>query len=147
MMSWLLTTTTLLIAHASAFNGHFAFQHASGARKLHDRGGKASRVYTAMAGAQVDRASPVVRVIYDDIFLLHAPPRGRQHPECPERVSTIRDALSGLKGLEWESPSSLSSEERREMAKLLISRVHSEDYLDEIQGICARGGGAVDSDT
>lgn len=37
-----------------------------------------------------------MKVIYDEVFLKHRPPRGHDHPECPERVSTARAELETL---------------------------------------------------
>lgn len=88
-----------------------------------------------------------MKVIYDDVFLKHRPPPGHPHPECPARVSTARDELRGVEGVEWATPSSLLSDERKAQVVAAIERVHKTDYLDEIKAICKRGGGAADYDT
>lgn len=41
----------------------------------------------------------------------------------------------------------MASEDRRSEVLAAVERVHKPAYLDEIRAICARGGGAADSDT
>ncbi|CAM9231975.1 unnamed protein product [Scytosiphon promiscuus] len=86
-------------------------------------------------------------VIYDEFFLRHRPPPGHPHPECPARVSTAREELEGLEGVEWATPSSLRSREDRAGTLAAIERVHKPEYLDEVRRVCAKGGGAADFDT
>lgn len=52
-----------------------------------------------------------------------------------------------VQGVEWATPSSLLSDERKAQVVAAIERVHKTDYLDEIKAICKRGGGAADYDT
>ncbi|CAN0256302.1 unnamed protein product [Pylaiella littoralis] len=88
-----------------------------------------------------------MKIVYDDFFLKHRPPPGHPHPECPARVSTAKTELDCLEGLQWATPSSLRSDEGKARALAAIERVHTQEHLDEIRRVCARGGGAADFDT
>jgi acetoin utilization deacetylase AcuC-like enzyme len=83
-------------------------------------------------------------VIYSDEFLEHK--TGRFHPEKPERLSAIAQALKAAAfadQIEWRSPSPV--EETRVMAS--VERVHSQDYITTVQSLAQRGGGYLDGDT
>ncbi len=62
------------------------------------------------------------------------------HPECPDRLTVVRDALnqSGL-DVEWVTPSPAAPE--------AIARVHSTDYVQHVSDLSAGGGGRLDWDT
>ncbi|CAM9448523.1 unnamed protein product, partial [Phaeothamnion confervicola] len=89
------------------------------------------------------------KVIYDDIFASekHRCRSYSDHPERPERCRNAAAALYEVDGVSWAVPSALESEEGKERAWKAIERVHRDWYVDDIIGICARGGGDFDSDT
>jgi len=67
---------------------------------------------------------------------------GPRHPERPERLQAVFDGvrLAGLAdAMVALDPQAATREE--------LQRVHPAAYLDRIQGICAAGGGRLDSDT
>jgi acetoin utilization deacetylase AcuC-like enzyme len=78
--------------------------------------------------------------VYHNDYLKHDP--GDWHPEKPERLPAIIDALkdSGL----WEKmvhlePSPATIEQ--------VQYVHDENYVETLREFCARGGGYLDLDT
>ena len=86
----------------------------------------------------------MIPVIYSEQFLLHQ--TGKSHPECPERLIAIVDALKQAPWhdqLNWRSPS--EPELRSVLSE--INKVHSPDYLETVAKISAQGGGYLDSDT
>lgn len=83
-------------------------------------------------------------VIYSDRFLEHK--TGRFHPERPERLSAIVEALKAVpwaSQIEWQHPTAV--EVRSPMPWL--QKVHQEEYIHTIQEIAATGGGNLDADT
>ncbi len=75
-----------------------------------------------------------VAILFDPIFLKHD--LGPGHPENPERLKSIIEALEDLKGdsrFVWESPEEASPED--------VSRVHAPEYVDWIRQNCETGGG------
>ena len=86
----------------------------------------------------------MIPVIYSEQFLLHQ--TGNNHPECPERLIAIVDALkqtSWSDQIDWRSPS--DPEQRSVLPE--IKKVHSLEYLETLANISAQGGGYLDSDT
>ncbi|MGM3305541.1 histone deacetylase family protein [Anabaena sp. WFMT] len=81
-------------------------------------------------------------VIYSDEFLEHQ--TGRYHPEKPERLRAIVNALkntSFAEKLEWLSPTlklGLMS---------WIETAHTATYISKLQAIASTGGGYLDGDT
>ncbi|MGQ9869875.1 histone deacetylase family protein [Leptodesmis sp.] len=83
-------------------------------------------------------------VIYSDEFLLHE--TGYFHPERPERLTAIRNALLACPWadlLSWHKPTPV--EKRSVLAE--IEQVHSPHYIDVVRQIANRGGGYLDADT
>ncbi len=80
-----------------------------------------------------------IPIIYDDLFLNHD--TGYGHPERPERISAIVDALKSEVShlIEWKSPRPATEED--------LLRVHPESYIRQLQRICSEGGGYLDADT
>ncbi len=83
-------------------------------------------------------------VIYSDEFLLHE--TGYFHPERPERLTAIKDALLSspwADRLGWQKPTPV--EKRSVLAE--VEQVHSSRYIDIVRQIANRGGGYLDADT
>lgn len=76
-----------------------------------------------------------VRLIYSDEFLKHRSPRGA-HPECPERLEVIVEAINADERLadvvDWVEPTPVDAgSARRDLVLELVHEVHtSEDYLE-----------------
>jgi acetoin utilization deacetylase AcuC-like enzyme len=66
---------------------------------------------------------------------------GRGHPERPDRIRAVADAVgsSGLDDVVFPPLRPATMEE--------LGRAHDPGYLSELEAFCARGGGAVDPDT
>lgn len=78
-----------------------------------------------------------VGFLYDERFLLHAPPSG--HPERPER---LKQAIAHLKQLPlWNELVHILPVAATERAILAI---HSKEHFHFIKSVCARGGGMLD---
>jgi len=83
-------------------------------------------------------------VIYSDEFLLHE--TGYFHPEKPERLTAIKNALKAApwaNQLEWRSP---TPAEVRSVIPLL-ERIHSPRYVEGVRRLANKGGGYIDADT
>lgn len=83
-------------------------------------------------------------VIYSDEFLKHD--NGRFHPERPERLTTIVNALKAAPWadkLEWQLPTPV---ETRPVMPLL-QQIHAQRYIETVEQIASRGGGLLDADT
>jgi acetoin utilization deacetylase AcuC-like enzyme len=83
-------------------------------------------------------------IIYSDEFLLHE--TGAYHPECPERLRAIVQALKAApwaSELEWRSP---TPTDHRDLV-MDLQRVHDPKYIEAIQRLANRGGGYLDPDT
>lgn len=84
-------------------------------------------------------------IIYSDEFLDHK--TGRYHPENPERLTAIVNALKAATFAEkiaWRSPTPTSA--NTSVMPLLI-KAHSPAYIDKVKEIAATGGGYLDGDT
>jgi len=81
----------------------------------------------------------VLLVATDPRFAEHDP--GRRHPERPERVGAV------LSGLDDAGHDAIRYLEPRAATRAELERVHTSGYLDEIERVCAAGGGALDPDT
>ncbi|HIK07093.1 MAG TPA: histone deacetylase [Trichormus sp. M33_DOE_039] len=84
-------------------------------------------------------------IIYSDEFLDHK--TGRYHPEKPERLTAIVNALKEAvfaEKLAWRSPTPTS--EKSSVMPLLL-KAHSPAYIKKVQEIAANGGGHLDGDT
>ncbi|HEY9632766.1 MAG TPA: histone deacetylase [Coleofasciculaceae cyanobacterium] len=83
-------------------------------------------------------------VIYSDEFLNHD--NGRFHPERPERLTAIVDALKAApwaEKIDWQLPTPV---ETRPVMPLL-QQIHAQRYIETVQQIASRGGGLLDADT
>jgi acetoin utilization deacetylase AcuC-like enzyme len=83
-------------------------------------------------------------VIYSDEFLKHD--NGRFHPERPERLTAIVNALKAApwaEQIEWQQPTPL---ETRPVMPLL-QQIHPQRYIETVQKIAMGGGGMLDGDT
>lgn len=83
-------------------------------------------------------------IIYSEDFLLHQ--TGRLHPERPERLSAIVEALKAspwADRLDWQQPTPVKA--RPVIPQ--IEQIHPQSYIQEIQHLATRGGGHVDPDT
>jgi acetoin utilization deacetylase AcuC-like enzyme len=81
----------------------------------------------------------VLLVATDPRFAEHDP--GRRHPERPQRVGAV------LSGLDDAGHDAIRYLEPRAATRAELERVHTSGYLDEIERVCAAGGGALDPDT
>lgn len=85
-----------------------------------------------------------LQVVWSPNVLLHR--CAIEHPECPERVSGVREHLLAAKpALQWQE----LGEDSEALATTLrvAEEVHWDEYLAEVRGRCARGGGQLDADT
>lgn len=83
-------------------------------------------------------------IIYSDEFLLHD--TGSYHPECPERLRAIVQALEAAPWadeLQWRSP---TPTDQRDLI-MDLQRVHHPQYIEAVQHLANRGGGHIDPDT
>lgn len=87
----------------------------------------------------------MVSIIYSDEFLEHK--TGMLHPERPERLTAIVEALKTFPGeqLKWHSPTSIK--QRHSSLMTIIEKVHSRSYVETVAEIANRGGGNLDGDT
>ena len=86
----------------------------------------------------------MVCIIYSDAFLDHN--TGPTHPECPERLTAIAEALRKMPGanyLHWQTPTSLGDRD----VDPYILQCHSPGYLKALKTLAAAGGGSLDMDT
>ncbi|CEJ46904.1 histone deacetylase family protein [Umezakia ovalisporum] len=84
-------------------------------------------------------------VIYSQEFLEHK--TGRYHPEKPERLTAIVNALKQAAFAEkitWQSPTSASHQPSL-MSVLL--KAHDPAYINKVKEIATTGGGYLDGDT
>ncbi len=83
-------------------------------------------------------------VIYSDEFLEHD--NGRFHPERPERLTAIVNALKAAPWadkIEWQLPTPV---ETRPVMPLL-QKIHTSLYIELVREIAVSGGGMLDADT
>ena len=78
-----------------------------------------------------------VGYFYNPIYLQHRTPEG--HPERPERVEVIDNAVSNIEGLIHLQP--------RRATATDIAMVHDTYYPQEIMDLCSAGGTQLDPDT
>ena len=86
----------------------------------------------------------VFPLIYSEEFLNHK--TGAFHPESPERLKAIVNSLKQVSwsdSLSWYSPTPLS--EREVIPHIL--KVHTPDYIQQVQKISQAGGGRLEMDT
>ena len=83
-------------------------------------------------------------IIYSDLFLQHD--TGSFHPECPQRLTAIVDALKAAPWCDrllWKQPTTI--EQRSPLPYL--QKIHTAAYLERVQALSKRGGGFLDGDT
>jgi acetoin utilization deacetylase AcuC-like enzyme len=83
-------------------------------------------------------------VIYSEEFLKHD--TGRYHPERPERLTAIVEALKSVtwrEQLAWRSPTPVATRD----VMPYIQKAHAQDYIERLQKIATSGGGGIDFDT
>ncbi len=88
--------------------------------------------------------SNMLSIIYSEDFLKHD--TGRFHPERPERLTAIVEALKAAPwadDIHWQLPT--PSEKREVLPR--IQKLHSHEYIDRVQRIAQGGGGRLDMDT
>ncbi len=78
--------------------------------------------------------------VYDPRYLLHE--TGRMHPERPERLQIIMEALDATELLDRVCPI-----EARLADITHIERVHRSEYIHRVERLSGSGGGALDPDT
>lgn len=84
-------------------------------------------------------------VIYADEFLDHK--TGRYHPEKPERLSAIVNALKEStfsEKIAWRSPTPVT--ENSFLMSMLV-KAHAPAYINKVKEIAVTGGGYLDGDT
>ncbi len=64
---------------------------------------------------------------------------GPRHPESPDRLRAIRQALKGAYGVEYVEGQAADRDQ--------VRAVHADDYVDEFREFCEDGGGSWDADT
>ena len=87
----------------------------------------------------------MVQIIYSDEFLEHK--TGRYHPEKPERLTAIVNALKEAafaEKLAWLEPTPVS--EKPSLMPLLV-KAHTPAYIKKLWEIASTGGGYLDGDT
>lgn len=77
-------------------------------------------------------------IIYDDVFLDHL--TGPEHPENPDRLKAV---LKGLRKFKLLENPKIKLEKPRKAGVEELCLVHSEKYVDFIEGFCRRGGGIL----
>ncbi|MHC5057979.1 MAG: histone deacetylase family protein [Planctomycetota bacterium] len=78
-------------------------------------------------------------LFFDPVFLTHDT---GHHPECPARLEAIMEALRASPAFPPEGPRECPAVEPE-----VLYRVHAPGYVDHIQWMAARGGGALGADT
>ncbi|NJO19104.1 MAG: histone deacetylase, partial [Spirulinaceae cyanobacterium RM2_2_10] len=81
-------------------------------------------------------------IIYSERFLKHH--TGRFHPERPERLSAVVNALQVApwsNQLDWQQPN-----DQRDVQPWLET-VHRRDYIERVRDLAKQGGGMLDPDT
>src|SRR5258705_443998 len=82
-------------------------------------------------------------IYYDHPACLEHDPRKQlpEHPDTPERLHAIEQALELRDWLGWERRQAPAASERE------LELVHTEAHVLGIRELCAAGGGAIDADT
>ncbi|HTA97226.1 MAG TPA: histone deacetylase [Solirubrobacteraceae bacterium] len=80
---------------------------------------------------------------FDHPASLEHDPRARMptHPDTPERLYAIEQALQARDWLGWERRQASAAGERE------LELVHSASHVSAVRDLCASGGGAIDADT
>jgi acetoin utilization deacetylase AcuC-like enzyme len=83
-------------------------------------------------------------IIFSPEFLEHN--TGNFHPECSERLSAIVKKLKQVSWhnqLQWLLPTSIQT---RDVLPWL-QKIHTQEYINQVQAIASQGGGRLDLDT
>jgi acetoin utilization deacetylase AcuC-like enzyme len=99
-------------------------------------GGAAALVAGDALARGADAALPPTLLVSDPVFLEH---RAEGHPERPERLTVILQALARVPGLRRIPPRAASLEE--------LGLAHSVRHIERIREMSEAGGGRVDPDT
>jgi acetoin utilization deacetylase AcuC-like enzyme len=86
----------------------------------------------------------MISVIYSPKFLEHD--TGKYHPESPERLTAIVKSLHQVSWhdqIEWLEPTSINTRD----VLTWLGKIHTQDYINYVKEIAARGGGSLDFDT
>lgn len=67
---------------------------------------------------------------------------GPNHPECPERLTAIREGIA-----QHNLESQLQRTVPRPVDRDLLERIHTPAYVTRVEELCASGGGYLDPDT
>jgi acetoin utilization deacetylase AcuC-like enzyme len=78
-----------------------------------------------------------MRAGYDETCLGHD--TGDRHPEHPDRLRALREALERRHAIRLVSPQPVSIDD--------LATVHDRSYLEDVRSFCAEGGGNWDADT
>eukprot|EP01041_Mallomonas_annulata_P008443 gene8443-17409_t len=95
----------------------------------------------SLLGNTVHKISSAPVVITSTKLLLHRS-TGKWHPECPERLSKCESILNNLeecKRITRRLPSAELQDNDREIALSIIKKVHDEEYVKEVETLCAKG--------
>ncbi len=84
----------------------------------------------------------MVAVIYSDDYLQHQVPYG--HPERPARLTAI---VAALQTVPWHDQIRWLTPNPQRPVDEYLRWVHTDEYLERLAAICARGGGYLDQDT
>jgi acetoin utilization deacetylase AcuC-like enzyme len=98
-----------------------------------------------MASVSRSPSRAMFPVIYSDEFLDHK--TGKYHPENPERLTAIVNALKQAafaEKIRWIKPTPVL--ENSSVMPLLV-KVHSPGYVNKVREIATTGGGYLDGDT
>ena len=91
---------------------------------------------TALRPEAESASAPPCLLVSDPLFLEH---RAEGHPERPERLPAILQALEPLTGLRRVGPRAATDAE--------LTLVHTPAHVARIRDRAAAGGGAIDADT
>lgn len=83
-------------------------------------------------------------ILYSDRFLEHL--TGPYHPEKPERLTAIKQAIEAMpwgEQLQWVSPTSVAQRDPLGW----INRIHTPDYVQQVHSLATAGGSYLDPDT
>jgi acetoin utilization deacetylase AcuC-like enzyme len=86
----------------------------------------------------------MITVIYSNDFLKHD--TGNFHPECPERLTAIVNALKNASWqdkINWQIPTAIT---QRDVLPY-IRKLHTQTYINRVKSIAEKGGGMLDLDT
>ena len=113
--------------------------------KANDRCCTSNCTMTSKLNDAANLPETMMPVIYSDEFLQHD--NGRLHPERPERLTAIANALKAAPWaakIEWQLPTPVTT---RPILMQLLHKIHDQGYISIVEKIAKRGGGMLDGDT